>query len=75
MIQIPIEELSQKLNSLLNQIEEEGESYLILKSGNPIAEITPVRKNSQGWKRKIDKVVLPKGISAQSYIEQERQLK
>lgn len=74
MIQIPIEELSLKLDSFLSQIEE-GESCLILKSGNPVAEITPVRKSSQGWKRKIEKIVLPKGISAQSYIEQERQLK
>ncbi len=71
MKQISIEDLPKELESILDQIEN-GESYLILKSGNPVAEITPVRKNSKGWKRKIDKVLLPKGISAQSYIEQER---
>jgi antitoxin (DNA-binding transcriptional repressor) of toxin-antitoxin stability system len=74
MLQVSIEELPQKLESLLHEIEK-GESCLLVKAGNPVAEIKPVQKASQGWKRKIDKIELPKGLSAQSYIEQERQIR
>ena len=73
MINITVEELPQKLESLINQIEN-GESFLIVKKGHPNAEILPIKESTQGWKRTVNKIRLPDGISAQSYIENERSL-
>lgn len=73
MVQVKVSEISRKIEDVLNQVEK-GENCLILKEGIPIAEILPIKTKSQGWKRKIKKVKLPKGVSAQSYIEYERNL-
>ncbi len=73
MINISVEELPQKLDSLINQIEN-GESCLIVKKGHPIAEILPIKKSTQGWKRTVNEISLLNGVSAQSYIENERSL-
>jgi antitoxin (DNA-binding transcriptional repressor) of toxin-antitoxin stability system len=73
MIQVKVTELSQKIDKLIAQIEN-GESCLITKDGKPIAEILPVKNHTQGWKRQFSKVKLPSGISAQAYIEEERNL-
>ena len=73
MVQVKVTELSQKIDKLIDQIEN-GESCIIIKEGKPIAEILPVKNHTQGWKRKFNKVKLPPGISAQAYIEEERNL-
>lgn len=73
MVQVKVTELSQKIDKLIAQIEN-GESCLIIKEGKPIAEILPVKNHKQGWKRQFSKVKLPSGISAQAYIEEERNL-
>jgi antitoxin (DNA-binding transcriptional repressor) of toxin-antitoxin stability system len=73
MVRIKVTELSQKIDKLIVKIEN-GESCLIIKEGKPIAEILPIRNHTQGWKRKFSKVKIPSGISAQAYIEEERNL-
>ena len=73
MVQVKVTELSKKIDSLIVQIEN-GESCLIIKEGKPIAEILPLKNHTQGWKRELDKVKLPSGISAQAYVEEERNL-
>ena len=70
---VKVTELSQKIDKLINQIEN-GESFLIIKEGKPIAEILPIKNHTQRWKREFKKVKLPPGISAQAYIEEERNL-
>jgi len=61
-MQIMVNELSQKIDSLIVEIEK-GESCIILKEGTPIAQILPLNKNEKGWKRKIEKIKLPDGLS------------
>jgi len=73
MVKIKVTELSQKIDTLINQIEN-GEPCLIIKEGKPIAEILPIKNHMQGWKREFKKVKLPPGISAQMYVEEERNL-
>jgi antitoxin (DNA-binding transcriptional repressor) of toxin-antitoxin stability system len=73
MVQVKVNELPQKIDKLIVQIEK-GESCLIIKDGKPIAEIVPIKNHTQGWKRKFNKVTLPSGISAQAYVEEERNL-
>jgi len=70
---VKVTELSQKIDKLINQIEN-GESFLIIKEDKPIAEILPIKNHTQSWKREFKKVKLPPGISAQAYIEEERNL-
>lgn len=73
MVQVKVTELSQKIDKLISQIEK-GESCLIIKEGKPIAEILPIKNHTQGWKREFNKIKLPSGISAQAFIEEERNL-
>ena len=73
MVQVKVTELSQKIDKLIAQIEN-GESCLITKDGKPIAEVLPIKNHTQGWKRQFSKVKLPSGITAQAYIEKERNL-
>ena len=49
-------------------------TIFITKDGKSIAEILPVKNHTQGWKRKSNKVKLPPGITAQAYVEEERNL-
>lgn len=44
-----------------------------MKSGNAIAVLYPLLSKKQGWKRNINKIQLKPGISAQSYLEEERE--
>ena len=63
-MQVRLNELSQRIDSLIIKVEE-GESCIILKEGIPIAKNLPFNKKEQGWKRTIDKLKIPIGISAQ----------
>jgi antitoxin (DNA-binding transcriptional repressor) of toxin-antitoxin stability system len=54
---------------------EKGEVFIITRKGKPIAEILPLRDKSRNWKRKIEKITLPEGVSTQTYIEEERDLR
>ncbi len=71
MIEISANELKQKLNMVLSHIEK-GEKFLVMKEGKPIAEIAPVKRSSPSWKRRIEKITLPNGVSVQDYVEAER---
>jgi prevent-host-death family protein len=73
MVQVKVNEISQKIEDVMTRVEK-GENCLILKKGKPIAEILPIKTKSQGWKREINKIKLPKGGSGQSSIEHERSL-
>jgi len=71
MIEISTNELKQKLNLILSHIEK-GKKFIVLKEGKPIAEIAPIENRSPSWKRRIEKITLPNGVSAQEYVEAER---
>lgn len=73
MVQVKVSEIAHKIEEVIYQVEK-GENCLILREGKPIAEILPIKTRNQGWKRDIKKVKLPHGVSAQSYIETERNL-
>lgn len=52
---------------------EKGDSFIIIRKGKPIAQISPLSKAKQkGWKRKIQKVDLKGDKSTVEYIEAER---
>lgn len=54
---------------------KKGFHYIIVRRGQPIAELSPVNKPKQGWKRKIDRIKLNKEVSVSEMIEEERNQK
>jgi antitoxin (DNA-binding transcriptional repressor) of toxin-antitoxin stability system len=72
MILIPLTEIND-VKSLIKKIER-GETCVITKDGYPFAELIPLKKKKQGWKRKIKKIKLPDGVSLQKIVEEEREL-
>jgi len=68
---VRVNELTDKLDGVISLVEK-GEIFVITREGRPIAEIIPFKDKRNRWKRTIDKVTLPNGITAQSYIEEER---
>lgn len=73
MMQVTMNEISGKMAEVISQVEK-GESCVIVKEGKPIAEILPLKSKSQGWKRTLKKIKPAGGITAQAYIENERNL-
>jgi len=71
VIEISTNELKQKLNMILSHIEK-GEKCVVIKEGKPIAEIAPVENYTPSWKRRVEKITLPNGVSVQNYVEAER---
>lgn len=37
---------------------QEGESYIIIRKGKPMARIVPFEKKEQGWKRTVSRIKL-----------------
>jgi antitoxin (DNA-binding transcriptional repressor) of toxin-antitoxin stability system len=74
MVYVKINEIPEKIDTMISMVER-GEIFIITKEGKPIAEILPAKDKSRNWKRKIEKITLPKGISTQTYIEEERSLR
>lgn len=72
MLQVNESELPGKIRDLMDKVEK-GENVKIMKSGNAIAVLYPLLSKKQGWKRNINKIQLKPGISAQSYLEVERE--
>jgi len=35
---------------------EQGESYVVIRKGKPVARVIPFEQNPQGWKREVSKV-------------------
>lgn len=70
MIVIPVTELT-TVDDLLKKVEE-GDVCIITKEGDPIAEILSMKQKKEGWKRKVKRVKLTKGISTTELIRQER---
>jgi prevent-host-death family protein len=73
MVHVKIDDLHEKIDTMISMVEK-GETFIITKKGKPIAEILPLKDKDRKWKRKIEKITLPEGISTQSYIEEERNL-
>ncbi|RJQ62292.1 MAG: type II toxin-antitoxin system prevent-host-death family antitoxin [Desulfobacteraceae bacterium] len=44
---INVHEAKTRLSSILAEIEEKGESYLICRNGKPIADLVPYKKRSR----------------------------
>ena len=74
MVLVKIDEIPEKIDTMISMVER-GEVFIITKEGKPIVEILPVKNKSRNWKRKIEKITLPAGISTQTYIEEERSLR
>ena len=74
MVHVKINEIPEKIDTMISMVEK-GEVFIITKEGKPIAEILPLKNKSRNWKRKIEKITLPEGISTQTYIEEERNLR
>lgn len=73
MVYVKIKDVHEKIDAMIAMVEN-GEAFVITKEGKPIAELLPLREEKPGWKRRIEKVKLPEGVSAQSFIEEERNL-
>jgi len=73
MVQVKSNELPGKITKLMDKVES-GESVQIMKSGRPIAVLYPLVSRGQGWKRDIKKIKLSEKVSAQAYIEEERDI-
>lgn len=51
-------EFRNKSKSYIDKVEE-GEEYIVIRKGKPVARIIPFEKeNQKGWKRSIQKVKL-----------------
>ena len=74
MVLVKIDEVSKKIDTMISMVEK-GEMFIITREGKPIAEILPLKDNAWNWKRKIEKITLPEGVSTQTYIEEERNLR
>ncbi len=74
MDQVKIDDLASQAETLMKRVER-GEVFIITKGGRPIAELHPLKKKKPSWKREIKKITLPAGVSAQAFIEEERDLK
>jgi antitoxin (DNA-binding transcriptional repressor) of toxin-antitoxin stability system len=74
MVLVKIDEVPEKINTMISMVEK-GEVFIITKEGKPIAEILPLKDKSRNWERKIEKITLPEGVSTQTYIEEERNLR
>ena len=51
---------------------EAGESYIIIRKGNPVAKIIPFRNREKGWKRNIKKIKVKSNKTTLDYILSER---
>ena len=58
-----------------DKVEQEGDEYVIIKKGKPIAKIIPFDEKTPGWKREHKKVTLKKDKSTLDYIRAEREEK
>ena len=74
MVLVKIDEIPEKIGTMISMVEK-GEIFIITREGKPIAEILPLQDKPRNWKRKIEKITLPEGVSTQTYIEEERNLR
>lgn len=52
---------------------EEGESFIIVRKGKPVAKIIPFENKEKGWKRRKERVSLQgEGKTTLEYIQSER---
>jgi prevent-host-death family protein len=52
---------------------EEGESYIIVRRGKPVARMLPFEQPSPGWKRSLKRIKLKAGEkTTMDYIAEER---
>ncbi|GAG75590.1 unnamed protein product [marine sediment metagenome] len=51
---------------------EAGESYIIIRKGNPVAKIIPFKNREKGWKRNIKKIKIKSNKTTLDYILSER---
>jgi len=54
-----------------NEIEN-GQTYIIIRKGKPVAQINPFHHNSAGWKRSIEKIKLKTNITTTELLAKER---
>ncbi len=71
---VKINEFTEKIDTMMSLVEK-GKTFVVTREGKPIAEVLSLRGKKQNWKRKLDKITLAEGVSAQSYIEEERNLR
>ncbi len=60
------------LKSYIDKVEE-GEEYIVIRKGKPVAKIVPFEtENQHGWKRSIKKVKLTEGEQVSTKIRKYR---
>jgi prevent-host-death family protein len=64
-------EFRNKSREFLDAVEH-GNSYVIVRRGKPIAQVTPFRESVQGWKRIPKRVTLKKPVSTTDVIMEMR---
>jgi prevent-host-death family protein len=60
-----------KSKEFLDSVEQ-GNSYVIVRRGKPIARVTPFQEKVQGWKRKHGRLNLKNKLSTTSLLLEER---
>jgi antitoxin (DNA-binding transcriptional repressor) of toxin-antitoxin stability system len=53
MKSLEVDELTERINEILRMVEEEGETIEVMKRGEVIAHLVPVRKQPQPVKRDL----------------------
>lgn len=74
MVLVKIDEVHEKIDTMISMVEK-GETFIITKEGKPIAEILPMKNKARTWKRNLEKIRLPEGVSTRTFIEEERNLR
>lgn len=60
-----------KSKEYLDKVEN-GDSFIIIRKGKPVARIIPFHQEIQGWKREHAKITLKGKKDSLEYIQQER---
>jgi len=47
MQKLNVHEAKTRLSAVLSNVEEKGETYVICRNGNPVAELIPLRRHSR----------------------------
>ncbi|MHB8763003.1 MAG: type II toxin-antitoxin system Phd/YefM family antitoxin [Deferrisomatales bacterium] len=70
MLETTIAELRKHTREYFDSVEK-GEVVRVLRRGQPIAEISPIRRDQPAWSRPVDRLVVP-GLSLSQEILKDR---
>jgi len=70
MLETTIAELRKHTRAYFDSVEN-GQVIRVLRRGQPIAEISPIRRDGPAWKRPVERLVVP-GLSLSQEILRDR---